>query len=579
MAYQTAITVKKVLERIYANEYVLPAIQREFVWEPPQICRLFDSLLRGYPIGTFLFWSVSAERSKDFQFYGFLREYHQLKERHSPKYPVIDPKPITAILDGQQRLTSLNIGLCGSYASKRPYRPRNDPSAYPKKVLHLNLTYIPSEEDEAQYEFEFLTEEQAKSAGDDRHWYAVPQVLSLSDGPQIFEYIQSAGLAAHPRAFYALDALHRAVHKDGVVSYYEEEDQDLNRVLDIFVRVNSGGTVLSKSDLLLSIATADWASRDAREAVNGLVDDLNATHQGFNFSKDLVLKTGLMMTDLPDVRFTLANFTKENMSALDQRWDDVDASLRRAAKLLARFGFSERNLTANSVLIPIADYLGHRGLDDSFLTGSSYTDDRAAIRSWVIRSLTRRGIWGSGLDQMLTRIRAVIRSTSGGFPVSELESALLPMGKTLRFTREDLPDLLEAEYKQKRVFPLLTLLYPGVDVRNDFHVDHVFPQALFTPTKLAALGVPDAKIAEYRARLNQLPNLQLLEGTVNSAKLDTHPLAWVTALHADTVQRDAYLAGHDLLGLPEGMDQFLEFFELRRQRMSDRLVDLLQITS
>ena len=58
MAFQTPITIYKALGSIECSEYVLPAIQREFVWEPPKIVRLFDSLMRGYPIGSFLFWQV-----------------------------------------------------------------------------------------------------------------------------------------------------------------------------------------------------------------------------------------------------------------------------------------------------------------------------------------------------------------------------------------------------------------------------------------------------------------------------------------------------------------------------------------
>ena len=58
MPFQTPITIKAALERMQAHEYVLPAIQREFVWGTDQIAALFDSLMKGYPIGSFLFWKV-----------------------------------------------------------------------------------------------------------------------------------------------------------------------------------------------------------------------------------------------------------------------------------------------------------------------------------------------------------------------------------------------------------------------------------------------------------------------------------------------------------------------------------------
>jgi uncharacterized protein with ParB-like and HNH nuclease domain len=72
MAFQTLITIAKALDRIHRHDYVLPSIQREFVWKPSQITRLFDSLMLEYPIGSFLFWSVNKEYSLKWVFYDFL---------------------------------------------------------------------------------------------------------------------------------------------------------------------------------------------------------------------------------------------------------------------------------------------------------------------------------------------------------------------------------------------------------------------------------------------------------------------------------------------------------------------------
>ena len=62
--YQTGYTIKETLDQIQSNELVLPAIQREFVWRPEQICRLFDSLMQGYPFGTFLYWQVNRREQR-----------------------------------------------------------------------------------------------------------------------------------------------------------------------------------------------------------------------------------------------------------------------------------------------------------------------------------------------------------------------------------------------------------------------------------------------------------------------------------------------------------------------------------
>ena len=65
--YQTGDTVKNTLDQIHRHDLVLPAIQREFVWRRKQICRLFDSLMQGYPLGTFLYWRVDPENSENFK--------------------------------------------------------------------------------------------------------------------------------------------------------------------------------------------------------------------------------------------------------------------------------------------------------------------------------------------------------------------------------------------------------------------------------------------------------------------------------------------------------------------------------
>ena len=77
------------------------------------------------------------------------------------------------------------------------------------------------------------------------------------------------------------------------------------------------------------------------------------------------------MTDAGDVRFKVANFNRENMAKLQAEWDRVGVALSIGARLLASFGFSERTLTAATVLTPIADYLYQRNIDETYLTQGS----------------------------------------------------------------------------------------------------------------------------------------------------------------------------------------------------------------
>ena len=136
-------TIVDALENIRRRRYVLPAIQREFVWGPDRICALFDSLMRDYPISSLLYWRVEREHSDDFRWYDFVQNYHELDSPDCPPHENLPQEERIAVLDGQQRLTALNIGLRGSYAARARYRRVGRPQSYPKKYLYLDICAEP----------------------------------------------------------------------------------------------------------------------------------------------------------------------------------------------------------------------------------------------------------------------------------------------------------------------------------------------------------------------------------------------------------------------------------------------------
>ncbi len=189
MPFKTPITIAEVLQSIQIQDYVLPAIQREFVWNRNQITQLFDSLLRGYPIGSFLFWTVDAAHVDDFKLYRFIKDYHQLSAPHCAVADLPAGKPVTAILDGQQRLTALNIGLRGSHAQRSLGKWWENLSSYPVQRLYLNLCRLASENEQGMvYEFGFFKEPPASDPIHGIHWFPVHRILDpdLSNAPQLW---------------------------------------------------------------------------------------------------------------------------------------------------------------------------------------------------------------------------------------------------------------------------------------------------------------------------------------------------------------------------------------------------------
>ena len=577
--YQTGPTIKQTLDDIQGNKIVLPAIQREFVWDHSQICRLFDSLMQGYPFNTFLYWQVEPEHSEKFQFYDFVREYHQRDNPHCPRLAPMLNKQLTAVLDGQQRLTALNIGLRGSMAWKRPRLWWNNPHAFPTRKLYLDLLWQPDEDDEygLKYKFLFRTREQLEAAktNDKVCWFPVSEVLTMVEPYQVSEWLFSAQLAPeHNRqANRTLHNLYDVVHNKNLIAFYEERSQELDKVLQIFIRTNSGGTILSYSDLLLSVAVAQWKQHDAREEIHSVVDELNRIGSGFTFSKDLVLKAGLLLSDIVNIGFKVDNFGQSNMTEVESKWDDIKNALLLTVELVADFGFNGQNLTSHNAILPIAYYLYKRKFGESYLASTAFKDDREAIRMWLIRTLIK-GVWGGSSDTLMTALRQIIKDKeSFDFP---LEQMMTGGGRSLVFEEEEIEDLVDMQYGNRLTFGLLSLLFSHVDLTNHFHVDHVFPAARFTRDNLGKTGVPDDKVDDFIQNRNGLANLQLLQGTLNLEKSAKLPSEWLAETYSNDLNgRQAYQDRHLLGEVPENIGCFDTFYNSRRERLKAKITELL----
>jgi Protein of unknown function DUF262 len=574
MSIQMPITVAAVVEGIYRRRYLLPAIQREFVWKPAQIEELFDSIMRGYPIGSLLFWDVDAESQSQYQFYDFVLDFHERSARHNPKANLAGVHGLTAILDGQQRLTSLYIGMKGSYAFRSKYSWANIDANFPVRKLYLDLLE-PDDDWDGGYKFKFLTA--AESAKEPDRWFEVGQVLNFEHLYDIRDYLDSRPALADSRfASRTLHDLFQRIRVDTSINYFLEKDQDLDKVLHIFIRVNSGGTPLSYSDLLLSVATAQWKRLDAREEITRLVDDLNDIGQGFRFDRDFVLKACLALTDIQSVVFKVTNFTAENMAKIEDTWPTIEASLRSAVSLVSSFGFTAYTLTSLNSVIPIAYYLMKRAHGASWAEAPASSAERETIRRWLTAALLK-GTFGDQADTVLSTLRSAIAETTGPFPVEEINRRLLGIGKSVRFDLDEVDALLDAKYGQREAFQVLSMVYPWVDYRNVFHQDHVHPKSRFTLKRLTeGGGIGEAEARWMIERVNHVANLQMLAGPQNLDK-GAHPFTeWLAANYPDPGAQAAYM---DRQYIPTDVDlslpKFRDFYQARRVLLRDALARTL----
>lgn len=557
MGFQIPITISQAIERIKNNAYLLPSIQREFEWTPSKIEWLFDSILRGYPFGSFLFWSVKGETKGAYKFYKFLRDYRQNYQTHNEEFPASQGNDFIAVLDGQQRLTSLYIGLCGSYAWKRPYlRDENTERVYPTRRLYLNIQEeLVDEEDGRKYEFRFLTEEEAS---DTCKWFAVSKIMELQDINLFMNFLADKSECARKM----LTRLYSVVFQALIINYYLEESQEIDKALNIFIRINSGGLPLDFSDLLMSIAVANWRHKDARKEIHSLVDAIR--DKGFSITKDFVLKAFLYLYSA-NIKFKVTNFSKENAELFEDKWDSVRNAILSVFDLVRSFGFVDSTLRAKNALLPILYFLYHRDLYHDIVDSISLSQDRNNIRQWLHIVLIKHQ-FGRAADSVLIQMRQRFTKSFANKYIDE-DICRFPIASLLKgsaVAEESVKELLSLQKDDQYTFSVLALLYPNLEYRyNDFHKDHLHPANSFN----IASGI------EW-SRYNSIVNLQLLGSRENESKQNKPLLNWVDEQCASR-DRQAFLSDHLIPDVDLSLSNALQFFEERERLLTNRLLDLL----
>lgn len=534
----SAATVADTIDRINRS-YFLPAIQRPFVWTGDQIVALFDSLMKGYPISSFLFWNVAPENRSHWQVYKFTENFRFGEVHIEIAEP--DGREVTLVLDGQQRLTSLLIGLRGTLTVKAKNKRWDSPSAWQRRRLYLDLLTDPAElspnnqeeteePPETSFGFHFLENPPTSAPG--RAWMKVGDILDCGDDEN-FRYYKQNLIHKLPETSSRLDEKTVARHLDRLrtvvweeksVCFYTENDQDYDRVLRIFVRANDAGTKLSKSDLMLATISSKWTDIPAREEIYSFVETLNTRLDRKNdVSKDFVMKSCLLLSDLDHV-YQVKNFTNHNLEIMRANWPRIKQALRRTLMLVNRFGIDADNLTSLNALLPIAYYLNV--IDVDLLEGSTPFHARNAerIRRWLIASLLN-GVFGGNSDSTI----GIARNTVSGalesgreFPLVELYAALSKHRKRpVSITSETVRDAINIRYGQKGTFLLLSLLY---DERSwgaiPHEVDHIFPRSRVNRKSLMGLNVPASRIDLMLECVDRVGNLQLIAAHDNASKND-----------------------------------------------------------
>ncbi|MGZ8911413.1 MAG: DUF262 domain-containing protein [Methylococcaceae bacterium] len=576
MSYEST-TIAKIINKLNRN-YFLPAIQRPYVWKPEQVIRLFDSLMKGYPISSFLFWDLKPENKQQWEIYKFVENF-RYGDTHN-EIAETDGFDVNLVLDGQQRLTSLMLGLRGSYTVKAKNKRINNPDAWTRQHLYIDLLKDPNLDDdeagiEVSYGFKFFAEHPNNSK--DHYWIKVGRILEYSDESQFDEAKDEWADLLHGdvtrdqvRLFKRnLDRLYRMVWKDESVAYFTEQSQSYDRVLDIFIRANDGGTKLSKSDLLLSMLTSKWDGVNAREEIFNFVEYVNndLTLKN-NFDKDFIMKSCFVLTDLPHA-YKVANFTKENLDIIKNNWAKIKKTLEQTILLINSFGLDRDSLTSANALHPIAYYLHKTGKS---LLGTTTFDviNSREIHRWLLIALLNN-IFGGTSDSTIGLSKEIVKdnlSKSLDFPTDLLLTGLKTHGKYSSLNDDFIDDILQFTYSKNTAFLALSLIQDEAGIGNNlFHIDHIFPKSWFTTANLQSMGISINEIDAYQLYANSIANLHILLARENQEKSNQSLEEWIKVRDDDFKRKHCIPTNYELYKV----ENFLLFISERKKLIELKL--------
>lgn len=580
--------IEDIVMGISENSYVLPAIQRELVWSCERIEKLFDSILSGYPINSMLFWkyklpelSPSDENTEDtnreykeqeeYKFYKFLSYYdeQQKEHNHNEEFNLSGHrgKEINAILDGQQRLTALFLGLKGYMNLKKPYYRADKSKNYEKKYLYLNLLYDKShaqEDDSADnYEFKFKTEssvaEDNNKYNTDHLWFKMQNLLDC----KVFtifkrtlpDWFLDLPQDKQEKIEVIYDNLKEAFMVSENINYYEEKTTSLDKALQIFVRINSGGVTLGYTDFLMSMIVSQWNT--GKDEINKAIDDINDEYN-FDIPKDIFLRSCLYLTDSPLVFKADTFFKQQNIIKIKTEFKEIVNYLKASCRLFNRLGYNKDNLKSNLILLPVAQFLRENRKENIDISNMQL------INKWIQLSILSR-VFAGQTPAYLTAIRKDINGQKE-FPLDAIKATSSKMGKSMNIDADNLHGLIDDAKKSSQLsWAILTLLYPNKDYTGEtFHEDHIYPHAKMPTNQL-------------KKQSDCVANLQLLPSEVNESKSATMPDEWLRQRYNNDVEKIREYKERNYI--PQDIELTLENFDMfidkRKKLIFNKLSDLL----
>lgn len=329
MSYEQPKTDPKkyraLISEIQGGEIKIPKFQRDFVWSIDKTARLLDSILKGYPIGTFILWETS-ERINDIKNIGNL---------NLPDTPA--GTKVQYVLDGQQRITSLFAAHLGVQIQKAGEKKSTD---YKNIVVNLDNDHD-----------QIIT---AEPSGE--KYIPLHEVLSLNPSSTI--KLSNSGRFTNPE----LDKIgkYSEAFKTYEFSTVILKKNDIDSAIEVFTRINTGGQTLTLFEIMSAKTYDEKQKFDMQAKWEDLVEELQvAKYEGISSTVVLALLSIVISKTKECRRKTILALDKQDII---DKWDDAISALKDSI-----------NYFRTTYLIPVSQLLPY----DSLLVPFAYFFYRA----------------------------------------------------------------------------------------------------------------------------------------------------------------------------------------------------------
>lgn len=517
MAIWKTYRVAEVVTEIFEEKFVLPVIQRSLVWTEDKMELLFDTLLKGDSFGGIMVIEEEKGSRPLFNYRPFTKDGNFISSRQIDSLKQLQ----LFVIDGQQRLQTFYIGLKGTINSK---------SLYFDLFSDFN----------SEYEFKFekdenklpkISKENIDRIISEHFWYPVKELLrrlkDTNDEDQVAEEIINENLITNDTQKSYIRKNIKAFYKNvitsetlGISKVVINKSlpiiENSQRIVELFRRLNDGGTKLSSFDLVASILKGfEWE-------MEGFLKEMLETYQDIGLTQDNLIKLIFLLQDnykkeMASIEVTDSDFAIKNR-------DKIKATIKALKDFLQYAKLYEYYKEGNRSFIPlffIAYHLFHKEIDNKVLENyfSNYetgNSDFAVMRRWLYHSLIN-GVFrsrGAGWIPYKTGIKKILETIKNHrnktFPIRELFQVYInhPITFTTTYTVDNL-DQLDSSF-------VFYLMYDRTRTIRTNDVDHIMPKSI-----LETKGYDASKI-------NSIKNFQLLDyGTNRGTKNRSTFANWV----------------------------------------------------